>query len=63
LYSQALYDQFVSWYNLRNVIEITDDLGRVFSAYITDFAPTRVRSRSHPWKHTYTLTYTVLATA
>lgn len=54
------YNAMVTWFNKRHQIQIEDDLGRVFTIYITKFAPKRVRSRSHPWRHEYTCEYVIL---
>ena len=54
------YQAMETWFNKRNQIYMTDDLGRTLSIYITDFEPQRVRSVQHPWKHTYTCSYFVL---
>lgn len=53
--TEDLYNQFVTWFNKRNIIKITDDLGREFECYIESFNPQRVRSVSHPWRHTYSM--------
>jgi len=58
--SQAQYDAMVTWFNKRHQIQITDDLSRQFMVYITGFEPKRVRAVHFPYKHTYTVTYTVL---
>jgi hypothetical protein len=60
LLTQAQYDAFVTWYLKRNQILMTDDLGRQFWVVIEEFKPTRVRSVQHPWKHTYTISVTVV---
>lgn len=50
---EAQYNAFVEWWQKRRQIKLTDDLDREYWIYITSFEPTRVRARSHPWKHTY----------
>lgn len=57
---QSLLDQLVVWYNKRNPIELTDDLGRIFRVYITSFAPTRIRSGTRPYYHEYQMEMTIL---
>ncbi len=47
------YNTFVEWFNKRNAITLTDDLGRSFLIYITEFTPKRERKVSHDWFHTY----------
>lgn len=59
LYRQQ-YDAMINWFGRRHVIEMTDDLGRIFTIYIQSFEAKRVRSASHPWKHTYSVKYLVL---
>lgn len=54
------YDAMIEWFNKRYPIEMTDDLGRVITIYITSFEPKRVRNVSHPWKHTYSVKFVVL---
>ena len=54
------YNALLLWYTKRHQIQITDDLGRVFMVYITAFEPKRERAVHSPWKHSYTLRYTVL---
>lgn len=57
---QTLLDQLVVWYNKRNPIELTDDLGRIFRVYITAFNPTRVRRATRPYFHEYQMELTIL---
>lgn len=54
------YEMLTLWFNKRNQIQLTDDLGRVMWIYITEFSPKRVRSTVYPWRHSYTLKYTAL---
>lgn len=54
------YNAMVQWYEKRNQIYVTDDLGRTFTIYITGFDAKRVRAIQHPWKHTYTCEYTII---
>lgn len=53
--SQAELASFQRWFDNRSVIELTDDLGRIFMLYITEFTPKRERRASHPWFHTYNM--------
>ena len=57
---EAHLDALEEWSNKRYQVQITDDLGRVYQIYITDFAPRRVRARSHPYKHEYTLSFVIV---
>ncbi len=57
---QTLLDQLVVWYNKRNAIELTDDLGRIFRVYITSFSPTRIRRGTRPYYHEYQMEMTIL---
>ncbi len=58
--TEAQYDEMIRWFNKRNQLELTDDLGRTMSIYITSFAPKRVRSTNYPWRHTYSVEAVVL---
>lgn len=54
--TEAQYGMFTDWFSKPNVIQITDDLGRTYSIYITKFEPKREWHPNDPWFHTYTLT-------
>lgn len=54
------YNAMMYWFGVKNQINMTDDLGRTQSIYITKFDPQRVRAVQHPWKHSYTVSYFVL---
>lgn len=58
---QAQYDAMVLWFNKRHQIRLTDDLGRQFNIYITEFTPKRERAYHHPWKHSYSVKYVVMS--
>ena len=60
LFTEAEFDAFVEWWDKRYQVNITDDLGREFSILIETFVPRRERARSHPWKHSYSVTATVV---
>lgn len=60
LFTQAEFNAFVTWWEKRYQITVTDDLGRTFSIVIESFSPTRKRARSHPWKHDYQVTAVVV---
>lgn len=45
------YQAMRYWCSKEKQIRITDDLGRVFWAYLYNFAPTRVRNSQYPWRH------------
>lgn len=55
------YDAMIEWFDKRHPVEVTDDLDRIMTIYITDFEAKRVRSRNYPWKHTFTMKYIVLS--
>lgn len=57
---QVDLDKFIEFFNRRHQFQLTDDLGRVYEIYITKFEPTRERAVHYPWKHSYTVTYTIL---
>jgi hypothetical protein len=48
------YEEMLHWFGKRHQVQVEDDLGRTFWLVITDFQPKRERSRSFPWKHSYT---------
>lgn len=58
--TEAHYNAIEYWFNKRNQIYMTDDLGRTTTIYVTDFEPRRVRSVQHPWKHEYSVNYAVI---
>ena len=49
-----------TWFEKRNQILLTDDLGREFWIYIKSFNPTRQRSAKYPWRHNYTIDAIIL---
>lgn len=58
-------DQYEFIFNLwakRHLLQLTDDLGRVFTLYLERFAPQRVRSKTYPWRHTYEASGVVVPT-
>lgn len=57
---QAHLETLQTWAEKRYQLQLTDDLGRTFDIYITGFDATRIRARSHPWKHEYTLNYIIV---
>lgn len=56
VYTHAAYLNMVTMFSKRHQIQITDDLGRTFMVYFTNFEPKRVRSRNYSWKHSYVVT-------
>jgi len=58
--TQAQYDKMIEWFNKKNPIEITDDLDRTTTIYITSFKPRRQRAIHFPYKHTYVVEAVVL---
>lgn len=59
--TEAQYNQMVFWFNKRGALELEDDLGRVFTIYITKFSPKRKLSRQYPWRHEYTVDYFIVS--
>lgn len=55
LLTQAQYDAFVTWWDKRYQVKITDDLGREFWIEIESFSPKRERAVHYPYKHSYTI--------
>lgn len=60
LLTEAQFNAFVTWWDKRYQVNVTDDLGRTFSILIQSFNPTRVRRRSHPWTHDYSVEATIV---
>lgn len=60
LLTQAQLDAMNTWFDKRRYIEVTDDLARSFTIYITEFTATRSWRRSHPWRHDWTMRYLVV---
>lgn len=60
IYTDTQLLAFEAWMNKDYPIQIEDDLGRVLLVILESFEISRVRSRQHRWKHTYTLTGTIL---
>ncbi len=60
LLTQVQLENLQYWFDKRHQVLLTDDLGRQYWIYITSFTPKRERARSHPWKHSYELSYTIL---
>jgi hypothetical protein len=58
--TQAQYDQMIFWFQKKNPILITDDLGRETLIYIKTFRPERQRAIHYPWKHSYSVEAIVL---
>jgi hypothetical protein len=54
--TQSMYNLLTTWFNKPYPIELTDDLGRTYSLYITKFIPQRIHKPYNPWFHTYTMT-------
>lgn len=52
---QAQHQVFITWFNKRYQIQLTDDLGRVFQVYITTYSPQRQRAANLAYKNTYTM--------
>lgn len=53
LLTQEQLQAYITWFNKRTQVRLTDDLGRVFYLYIIKFAPKRERAAHHPWKFSY----------
>jgi hypothetical protein len=58
--SQSQHEMFEEWFGRRNQVVMTDDLGRSFVIIITSYEPKRRWTRSHPWRHDYTVSYTIV---
>lgn len=58
--TQDELEAFDAWFEKRHQIRLTDDLGRVFWVYITDFKATRNNKAHYPWHHSYTMAMSIL---
>lgn len=56
----AQVDAFDAWFEKRHQIRVTNDRGKSYWVYITEFTPTRKRAVSHPDKHDYRIAATIL---
>lgn len=54
------YDFLYNAWAKRHPVRLTDDLGRQFTIYFESFNPTRMLSRTYPWRHTYQATTVVI---
>ena len=52
--SREHYEALEYWADKRILLEVTDDLGRVFRAALAGFTPERTRRAFNPWFHRYT---------
>lgn len=53
--TQAQHEMFITWFQKRHQVQLTDDLGRSFMIYITEYTPTRQRSIHYPYKFSYNM--------
>lgn len=60
LLSQTQHETLVDWWDKRHLIRLTDDLGRTYMIYIVSYEPERQRSVQYGYKHSYTMTYTIV---
>lgn len=58
---ESQYAAVVTWFGRRHQLQLTDDLARTTSIYITDFSSTRAAHRQHPWRLTYTVKAVLLS--
>lgn len=58
---QIHFEAFNAWFDKRQQIRITDDLGRQFWVMFEDFKPTRARTVHWPWRHNYSATFKILS--
>lgn len=60
LLSQDQHETLVDWWDKRHLVRLTDDLGRTYMIYIVSYEPERQRSVRYGYKHSYTMTYTIV---
>jgi hypothetical protein len=58
--TEAHFNALHTWWDKRNQILLTDDLGRSYSIIIKSFRPKRRRSQNYPWRHDYEVDYVVV---
>jgi hypothetical protein len=58
--TQQQYEFLERAWSKRHLLMLTDDLGRIFTLYLQNFTPRRVRSATYPWRHTYDATAVVV---
>lgn len=51
--SEAQFEAFNEWFEKSRIILITDDLGREWQVYLTQFRSRRRISHQYPWRHEY----------
>ena len=52
--TEEQYDNLTTWFEKRNLLKLTDDLGREYGVYITSFEIQRsFHSAQYPWRHNY----------
>lgn len=60
LLEEEQYQALLDWFDHRNQIKLTDDLGREYYIVIEQLDMTRKRSANQPWKHEYKVSATVV---
>lgn len=60
VYTAQHYAIMVDWCSRDYPLQLTDDLGRSWLVMVTQFTPSRVRSRQSRYKHAYTFSGIVL---
>lgn len=58
--TQEQYEVFEDWSNKNYQFRLTDDLGRIYWIYITNFSPSRRRNPTVRWLADYNIDVTVL---
>ncbi len=58
--TEQQYTDLVTTFQKYHQVELTDDLGRTFMIFIEKFEPKRAYKRAAPWRHTYTVTATIV---
>lgn len=59
--TQTHFETFETWMRKRVVLDLEDDLGRVFRGAFASFRPQRVFKPNNVWYHKYTATFQVIA--
>ncbi len=58
---EAHYQAMVTWWQKRYPVVLTDHIGRSMTIYITEFLPETAWVGTHPFRHKFTMSYTVLS--
>lgn len=58
--TEQQYIDLTTIFGKNHQVQLTDDLGRTFMIFIDSFEPQRASKKPAPWRHTYTVTATIV---